>query len=117
MVAGKAKNEAKKTAIANNDYAAFVKASTPTQAEFDKIVAGYKTKLAIDTALKNNDFAAFQTAVKNSPMGDKDITQEQFAKMVERHKNKPTDADEGFGMGMGGAMMGGFGGHMGGGHM
>ncbi len=87
MITREAKQKAKKAAIAANDYAAFVKASTPTQEEFNDIVTREKSRISIDAAVQANDYNAFVTAIKGTPM-EGNVTQEQFAKMINHRKAK-----------------------------
>lgn len=86
MVAMEQKRVAVETAIANNDYDAFVKATTPTREEFDAIVSHQKSRAVTEAAIKANDYAAFQTAVKGTPM--EDLTEEEFAKLTKRAEMK-----------------------------
>jgi preprotein translocase subunit Sss1 len=87
MVSGYQKRQAVDNAIEANDYNAFVKASTPTQEEFNQIVTMHKTQKAIKAAIDNKDYNAFVTALKadtNRPTDAKIPTQEEFNKMLEK---------------------------------
>lgn len=70
------------TAIENNDYEAFVAASTPSPEEFAEIVAQHQTQQLIQHAVEEKDYAAFQTAVAGTPMDA--MTEEHFTRMVEK---------------------------------
>lgn len=84
---GKLMNEAAETALAANDYNAFVAEiawtkmeGKVTQEHFTKMVEGHKKHAAIEAALEKNDYNAFVAAT--TP------TQEEFAEMVKHHQER-----------------------------
>lgn len=91
MVAQQKKHAAAEAALANNDYNAYVTATTPTQEEFAQRVAEYKTHAAIEAAIAANDYDAFVTAWNadtQKPTGATVPTKEQFTKMVTKHTSQ-----------------------------
>lgn len=80
------KHQAIETALENNDYDAFVTATTPTRDEFTKMVEMHAQHKAVHSALEAKDYTAFQSAVANTPMAD--ITEEQFTKMTNHEKGE-----------------------------
>lgn len=76
------KRETIQTAIENEDYNAFVAASTPSEEEFAEIVEHHKKQQAIREAIENEDYEAFQETVSGTPM--ETMTEEQFQRLVEK---------------------------------
>jgi len=85
------KRQTIETAIENNDYSAYVTATTPSREEFDAIVAQHSTHKAIEAAIDAKDYAAFQTAIKDTPMTET-MTETQFNAMVEKRAEKAEKA-------------------------
>lgn len=124
MADNQAKMKAVSEAIKNNDYEAF-KANAPekmlkkvnSQAEFDKLVANYKTRqeelAKLSDAIKNNDFNAFKTLEQarraanndkkdtNKPEPTEAELQAKFDEMVTKYKaDGSLPGQEGGAMGM-----------------
>lgn len=87
MVERATKQKTIDTALQNNDYSAFVAATTPSQEEFTEKVNEYKTRTATQSAIKANDYTAFTAAWNANTKKPADATaptQAEFTKMVER---------------------------------
>ena len=87
------KQTAVETALNNNDYDAFVKATTPSKEEFAQRVSEHKTRTATQAAIKANDYTAFTAAWESDTSKPSDATvptQSEFTKMVERFTAKST---------------------------
>jgi hypothetical protein len=102
MVQKATEHKTVENAITAGDYTAFKNAKIaqiPTEAEFQKIVAEHKDRIAsqsaVETAVKNNDFAAFKTAMiaqkvqmgVNHPRPDGD-TQAPSDAQLQKHFDK-----------------------------
>ena len=87
MVEGYKKQVVVEQALKDNNYDAYVQATTPTKEEFAQRVSEYTIRTAMKAALEANDYDAFVKAWEsntNKPSDATVPTQEQFNKMVAR---------------------------------